>query len=74
MVLIPNFPQDLLDQHHHWHSPADHPGAGPGRLHPMGSTGGGTEFLVFHRDFSAQVLAWYFTSNFTGAPFNDAVQ
>lgn len=74
MPIIPNFPQDLLDQHHHWHSPADHPGAGAGRVHGPLEPGGGLEFLVFHRDFMAQVLAWYNATNFAQPPFNDPAQ
>jgi hypothetical protein len=40
----------------------------------MGSQGGGTEFLVFHRNFVAQVLAWYTTTTFTTAPFDIPAQ
>ena len=59
MAIIPNFPDELLDVHHHWHQPSSHPGSGPGRVHAAGSPGGGLEFLVFHRDFVAQFHAWY---------------
>jgi len=71
MPTIPNFPADLSDQHHHWHNPAAHPGAGPGRVHAAGTPGGGMEFLTFHRNFTAQALGWYNTTSFTQAPFDD---
>lgn len=71
---IPDFPQDLLDQHHHWHNAAMHPGAGPGRTHPAGTPGGGLEFLTFHRNYVAQVMSWYNTTTFTQAPFDDPAQ
>lgn len=74
MPTIPNFPQALADQHHHWHTGSAHPEAGPGRVHAMGSSGGGLEFLVFHRNYMAQFFAWYNSANFTAAPFNDPVQ
>lgn len=74
MPTIPNFPDDLADQHHHWHNPSAHPEAGPGRTHPAGTPGGGLEFLVFHRNFNAQVMAWYNATAFTQAPFTDAAQ
>lgn len=74
MPVIPGFPDDLLDQHHHWHNPAAHPGAGPGRTHAAGTPGGGLEFLTFHRNFTAQVLAWYNATTFPNAPFSDAAQ
>jgi len=74
MPTIPNFPADLLDQHHHWHVPSEHPGAGPGRTHAMGTPGGGLEFLTFHRNYDAQVLAWYNATSFGVAPFNNVVQ
>jgi hypothetical protein len=70
MAIIPNFPQDLLDQHHKWHEPLEHPRLAPLRKNLMGSPGGGTEFLVFHRNFSAQALAWFNTTNFTTDPFD----
>src|SRR5690349_6724007 len=63
-MIIPNFPEDLAALHHHWHNPAAHPGAGPGRQHPMGTPGGGLEFLTFHRDFMNQVFAWMATQTF----------
>lgn len=59
MSIIPNFPDELLDMHHHWHMPSAHPGSGPGRVHPAGSPGGGLEFLQFHRDFVATFHVWY---------------
>jgi hypothetical protein len=74
MPTIPNFPDDLTDQHHHWHDPSAHPGAGPGRVHAMGSAGGGVEFLTFHRNFMAQVLAWYNATTFVEVPFDNATQ
>ncbi len=74
MPTIPGFPSDLLDQHHHWHSPSSHPGAGPGRTHAAGTPGGGLEFLTFHRNFDAQVLAWYNATSFSQAPFDNVVQ
>jgi hypothetical protein len=74
MPEIPNFPDDLLHQHHKWHMPAEHPELPPMRLHPAGSTGSGIEFLVFHRDFMAQVMAWYNTTPFTVDPFDQPAQ
>jgi hypothetical protein len=71
---IPHFPQDLLDQHHQWHDSTAHPNLGVLRLHPMGTKGGGTEFLVFHRNFVAQVLAWYNTTTFVTDPFDKPSQ
>lgn len=71
MPTIPNFPQDLLDQHHHWHNPSAHPGAGPGRTNAAGTTGGGLEFLTFHRNYVAQVMSWYNSTTFTQPPFDD---
>lgn len=59
MSLIPNFPDALLDMHHHWHEPASHPGSGPGRVHAAGKPGGGIEFLQFHQDFVAAFHSWY---------------
>lgn len=59
MSLIPSFPDQLLDLHHHWHSPSSHPGLGPGRVHAAGTPGGGLEFFQFHRDFVASFHAWY---------------
>lgn len=64
MTIIPNLPDSLMDLHHHWHQAAAHPGAGGGRLHPMGTPGGGLEFLTFHKDFMAQVFAWMATQTF----------
>jgi hypothetical protein len=74
MPEIPNFPQDLLHQHHKWHMPSEHPELLPTRLHPRGSTGSGTEFLTFHRDFLGQVMAWYNSTNFTIDPFDNPAQ
>src|SRR5262245_31775713 len=74
MPTIPNFPPDLLDQHHHWHQPSAHPGAGPGRTHPAGTPGGGLEFLTFHRNFDAQAMAWYNATTFSVSPFDNVVQ
>lgn len=71
MAIIPQFPQSLLDVHHQWHSPADHPG-GLGRQHPFGTTGAGLEFLQFHRDFLVQFHAWYDALPFGTAPYNAA--
>jgi hypothetical protein len=72
MAIIPNFPQNLLDMHHHWHDPSAHPGAPGGRQHPFGTTGAGLEFLQFHRDFVTQFHAWYDVQPFGTAPFNVA--
>jgi len=71
---IPNFPQALLDQHHHWHVGSAHPELGPGRANAAGSPGGGLEFLTFHRNFMAQFMAWYNATSFGAAPFNDPGQ
>jgi hypothetical protein len=72
MAQIPNFPQNLLDMHHHWHDPSMHSGSPGGRVHPFGTAGGGLEFLQFHRDFVASFHAWYDTQAFGTAPFNVA--
>jgi hypothetical protein len=74
MPTIPNFPGELLDQHHNWHTPGVHPSVGPGRAIPMGAPGAGIEFLTFHRNFLAQFHAWYDTTGFTQPPFDDAMQ
>ncbi len=68
MALIQNFPDELLDLHHHWHQPSEHPGSGPGRVHPLGTPGAGLEFLQFHRDFMVSFHKWYDTQ-----PFADQV-
>lgn len=57
MSVIPNFPQNLLDIHHAWHSPAGHPGLST-RASQFGP-GSGIEFLQFHRSYAAQFHAWY---------------
>lgn len=72
MALIPNFPQNLNDMHHHWHEPSQHPGAPGGRVHPFGTTGAGREFLQFHHDYMLQFRAWYDAQPFGTAPFNVA--
>jgi hypothetical protein len=74
MPTIPDFPQDLLDIHHHWHVPSEHPGAGPGRQHAMGTPGGGLEFLTFHRNYMGMFHSWYDTHAFAAAPFSDPAQ
>ena len=75
MSLIPNFPDELLDMHHHWHQPSSHPGSGPGRVHAAGTPGGGLEFLQFHRDFVAAFHSWYdsqpFADQMAVAPWNE---
>ena len=71
MALIPNFPQNVLDMHHHWHDASQHPGPG-GRVHPFGTTGAGLEFLQFHRDFVAQFHTWFDTQPFGTGAFNTA--
>jgi hypothetical protein len=68
MSLIQNFPDQLLDLHHHWHMPSAHPGSGPGRVHPAGTSGGGLEFLQFHRDYLIAFHAWYDTQAFANPP------
>ena len=70
---IPDFPSDLGHLHHAWHMPWEHPEL-PTRLHPMGSPGGGREFLAFHRDFMTVVLDWYRNHQFTEDPFNDPTE
>lgn len=72
MAQIPNFPQNVLDMHHHWHDSSAHPGAPGGRVHPFGTAGGGLEFLQFHRDFVAQFHTWYDAQPFGTAPYNVA--
>lgn len=69
MPLIPNFPQNLLDEHHHWHEPTAHPGTPGGRVRGFGTPGGGLEFLQFHRDFMRRVLVWW---NETQPPIDPA--
>lgn len=58
MSEIPNFPQNLLDMHHAWHTPGAHPPF-PSRAIPAGQPGSGLEFFQFHRDFVVQFHAWY---------------
>src|SRR5262245_22791073 len=58
MPEIPNFPVVFNDEHHSWHT-GEHPNF-PSRSIPMGQPGSGIEFLVFHRNFLAKVLAWYY--------------
>jgi hypothetical protein len=72
MTVIPNYPQNLLDEHHHWHSPSDHPGSGAGRQHPFGTAGAGVEFLQFHRTFMQNFRTWYNALPFGSAPYNIA--
>ena len=49
MATIPNFPQDLLNEHAAWH-----------RNMPMGMRSGmGIDFLEFHRNYLQKSLAWY---------------
>jgi hypothetical protein len=59
MPTIADFPEDLLDEHHNWHSPSAHSGVYPGRRHPAGTPGGGREFLMFHHDFMERFHEWY---------------
>src|SRR5213595_2169215 len=73
MPSIPQFPADLGDLHHAWHEPSAHRDL-PTRLHPMGSRGGGAEFLTFHRDFMVIALDWYNHHVFTEDPFTDPGQ
>jgi hypothetical protein len=63
MSLIPNFPEVFADEHHAWHEPGVHPEF-PSRAIPRGNPGSGIEFLVFHRNFMAKVLAWYRQQSF----------
>jgi hypothetical protein len=72
MAVIPNFPQNLLNLHHNWHEVGAHPGSPGARVHPFGTTGGGTEFLQFHHDFLVQFHAWYDHLPFGTAPYNRA--
>lgn len=74
MPTIPDFPQDLLDIHHHWHQPSQHTGAPGGRVNALGTPGGGLEFLTFHRNFVGMFHTWYDTHTFSSAPFNNAAQ
>lgn len=60
MSVIPNYPQNLLDMHHAWHSATAHPPFS-GRSIPPGQPGSGLEFLQFHRNFVIQFHAWYDT-------------
>jgi hypothetical protein len=76
MAIIPNFPENLTDMHHNWHTRPDemlpHPGAGPRRSIPQGAPGSGLEFLTFHRNFVAQFHAWYDSLPFGSSPYNNA--
>lgn len=74
MPTIPDFPTELLDQHHAWHSPGAHGSTSGGRVNPEGTPGAGREFLVFHRNYMAQFRAWYDTHPFSSPPFSDPVQ
>ncbi len=68
-MLIPNFPGYLTDLHHEWHylpvpgGVDPHPNL-PKRIHPMGTPGGGLEFLRFHHSFMVQAFAWFATQTF----------
>jgi hypothetical protein len=55
---IPNFPQNLSDLHHAWHTPGGAHGLPP-RAIPFGQPGSGLEFFTFHRTYIAQFHAWY---------------
>ena len=59
MSVIPNYPRDLLDEHHKWHDPYAHPGTPGGRPFPAGTPGAGLNFLQFHRDFERRFHLWY---------------
>jgi hypothetical protein len=60
---IPWFPDAWLNEHRNWHMNAGDPAHG-GRVHPMGAIGSGEEFLVFHCNFIAKVIAWYNQQSF----------
>lgn len=74
MALIPNYPQALLDEHHHWHDPNAHAGSPGARQNGFGAPGGGLEFLQFHRDYVQRFHAWYdpqpFADQAAVAPWN----
>lgn len=53
MTIIPNFPEELLEEHMRWHHARDAVDID----HPP--TGYGLEFLTFHRQFVRKVLDWY---------------
>jgi hypothetical protein len=59
MAIIANYPQTLLDEHHHWHDPTAHPGSPGTRENQPGSPGAGLEFLQFHRDYVRRFREWY---------------
>lgn len=53
MTVIPNFPEQLLDEHKRWH----HARHSVDTNNPP--SGYGQDFLTFHRNFVAKVLDWY---------------
>ncbi|WP_211093587.1 hypothetical protein [Cohnella fermenti] len=53
MTLIPNFPQELLDEHKRWH----HDRHSVNMTQPP--SGYGQDFLTFHRRFIGKALDWY---------------
>ena len=59
MSVIPNYPRDLLDEHHKWHDPSAHPGTTGGRQFPAETPGAGIEFLQFHWDYVRRFHLWY---------------
>ncbi|QJC53718.1 hypothetical protein HGI30_20780 [Paenibacillus albicereus] len=52
-MIIPNFPDDLLEEHRRWHH-ANH--VGDNSNPPVGW---GDRFLSFHRQYIRKVLTWY---------------
>lgn len=57
MAIIENFPQEMLDEHHAWHSNPGQPEAG-GRLITPDDDGSGHEFLVWHRGYIQRFKEW----------------
>lgn len=55
MATIPNYPQDLIDEHMAWHmNPIGTPGA-------RSATNQGLDFLQFHHNFVGKFFAWFNT-------------
>ena len=53
MATIPNYPQQLIDEHMAWHmNPIGTPGA-------RSATHQGIDFLQFHRDFLKKFFVWF---------------
>lgn len=70
MPTIPNYPQNLMDEHMNWHMNPGNPAAGGRAINPWppGATeaapGSGEEFITWHRGYITKFHAWYDTQAF----------